>query len=567
MPTNQEKADHVVRSFKLGRQERQAHDERVDLLAPFVDPTRYGITQQNVSEGQALLTNVYDSTGIFAHDLAGNYVWTSIANPGAKWMGLKERRFSLNQDDEVREWMEETRDRMLADRRQGNFYQEGHQVVKDTIGFGNGDALLEEGPIRIGRPKFGYRGTRWKSVKIGRYVVFEDGWGQVNGKIYEQFFDPISAVDRFGRDNVSEAIRAAYDTNSLDKRFVILHAILPRSTQERFIGRGNTRMPWASMYVEMEAKHLIQESGYSEFPGVNPRVNRVPGEKSGRGRGEIALNDLLTLSTAKRLELEGLAFAFKPMWFVANESVFGTINWVPGGQVPVRTNGRSVRDMVHEYTGGNRFDITQIKEEELRRSIREAYFVDHIRELMMIEGRKEMTAFEFGQKLNLLHKLVGPIYTTIEDEMLKKDVSRQFNLMFEGGAFSTPPDILLNEGGQIDVVFENPLARSQRMEDVEAMDRVLARISQIAEMQMKFSGKPRAEILDNFPFDNWARLMSESEGLPATQVLSQKQVAVIRDSFAEQQQQERQAELIQGAAESLGKVAPFVKATKSEKAA
>ena len=559
--------EEIVRRFDIGRQEASAHFTRVDLLAPFIDPTRYGVLQRTPNEGQALLTNVYDSQGIFALDTFTNYAFTSIANPGAKWMGLKERRFWLNQEDAVREWMEDTRDRMLADRRQNNFYTEGHQVLKDLVGFGNGNAIIEEGPMRQDRPQRGYRGTRWTSHKIGRYVVYEDGWHDVNQNIYEFTLDPSGAVDRFGKDNLSIDIQRAYDTKLYDKRFTFLHAVYPRSSEQRMRGRGNQRKPYASVYAEYAAKKVVRESGYDQNPCVNPRANRVPGEKHGRGRGEIALNDLLTLSTAKRLELEGLAFAFKPMWFVANESVFGPINWVPGGLVSVRAQGRPVRDLLHEYTGGQRFDITQIKEEELRKSIREAFFMDQIRELMMIENRSEMTATEYLKKLDLLHKIVGPFYTTTEDEWLKRDVARQFQLMMDGGALSPIPDILLNEGGQIDVVFENPLARSQRMEDVEAMDRVLGRVGPIAEMQIKFGGMERAEILDNFPMDRWAQQMSESEGLPATLVNSPKEVGVIRDSIAEKRQKQQAATEAQMIAESMGKAAPMVKALQDTKAA
>lgn len=567
---DESKAIRIVQAYDDGKRLRANCDSRVDLLAPYIDPTRYGVlSRAEAVEGLSLMANVYDSTGIFAADLAANYVMTHIANPASKWFNLVERRSELNDQDEVREWMEECRDRMLKDRGQSNFYSEAHQVVKDWLGFGTGNMILEERPVLPYERKYGYQGTRWTCYKIGRFVIFENGWHMVDQTYIDFLLTAQAAASRFGLENLSDKIQNTYSQNDRQSKFKFIHAVYPRSmngTPERKY--GNKAMSFASCYVEYDSKNVVKESGYRENPYVSPRYHRVPGEVYGRGRGELALNDMLTLNTAKRLELEELALVIRPPYWVASDSVFGTINLQPGSQNTIRSTGRSLKDLIMMHESSARFDVAQIKEEELRKSIMETFYVQQIRELMMLENRPgEMTLGEYARRLNLLHKIAGAVYPMLEVEWLKPDVERQFSLMYEAGEFPPPPDALLEQGGEIDVNFENPLARAQRMEEVDAMDRMLSRLGPIAELQVKFGGKSHAEILDNFPFDKWAQKIAEIEGVPATLVNSERQVAVIRGSRAEAEQEQQAGMEAMAVTEGLKNVTPMLKALQEQRRA
>lgn len=566
MALKESKADgrRVLARYEAGKRRRANHEARWDMIAPYVDPSRYGISQQRQNEGNSRgLSNVYDSQGIFAADLASNYIMSAVCSQAAKWFGLRERRDDLNDDDEVREWLEETRDRMLDDRAAGNFYLEGHEICKDYITFGNGNGLIEENPDLAYRPMVGYRGTRWTASKIGRWVHGQNPWGDIDENYTEFMLDARGMVEQFGLNAVPDKVKKAH-TDGKDEWFTVVHGVYPRPGKEQGYQRRQ-KMPFASCYLEYDSKEVMKEGGYLTNPYVNPRASRVPGEIYGRGRGEIALNDCLTLSAIKRLELEGLALAIRPPWFVRHDAVFGTIALVPAQNIPIRTQaGGSIGDSVQEYQSRPRFDVANIKEEELRKSIRECFYVDQIRELMMIEGRPEMTAYEYSKKLELLHKIAGPFYSGLEHDWLKRDVERQFQLMMDGGAFSPPPDILLEEGGEIDVSFENPLARAQKMDEVNAMDRTLQRAAAIAELQAKYPGVP---ILDNFPFDEWAQMMAQVEGVPAKLVNSPKQVAVLRKSRAEAEQEQQGKEDLMGMAQAGGQMAPLLKVIQGEKAA
>ena len=140
----------------------------------------------------------------------------------------------------------------------------------------------------------------------------------------------------------------------------------------------------------------------------------------------------------------------------------------PGGPTSINTHGLPISDSIQAFQTGSHPEVTAIKEEELRKSIRQMYFVDQI--LMLMEVNKsEMTAFEFAKKMELLFRVVGPIYGRLRKEFLERIWHIKFVQMFEARAFPDPPRQFFEQGAEYDIVFENPLERAQRSTDVDAL--------------------------------------------------------------------------------------------------
>lgn len=549
----------VIRRYDDGKRQRQRFDQRVDMLAPYIEPTRGNVLTQ-AEPGAALMARTYDSEGIYAADMAAKFIGGELHGPGSIWFSLLEERDELNEVEEVKEWFEECRDRMLKDAAASNFYAEAYEHDIDWSGFGIGSMMIEQRPLLPYVENFGYRGTRFTVDKIGRYVCFENGWGEVDQRYTELELNAHGAVQRFGEQNLPESVVRAYRGNELSRMFRFVHGIFPREEKEKSF--GSRRMPFASVYVHYDTKEVVGEGGYEEYPAVNARWTRVPGEAYGRGLGEIALNNMLTLNTAKKMSFEDWALKIKPMFLRAHDAMIGAMRLKPWGVLTVRLNNanQSIGDRFTTLQTGSQPEISQINEEELRRSIRLIFYIDQLRELMMVEGRTQMTATEFLQKISLLNKILGPVYGRWESEFGYPLIGRHFNLMYRNGAFSDPPDVLLERGGTVRVKFESPLARAQRIEEIQAMTTAMGDILPIAEAQYKYQG--HADVLDNYDFDEYAQKVGDTRGVPASLTRSRDQVAVIRQSRAEAQQQQRQAEMAMMMAEGAGKVAPFVKAVK-----
>lgn len=536
--------------------------QRIDLLAPYIEPTRSGIMATH-EPGAALMSRMYDSEGISSADLAVRHIGSILHSPGTKWFGLEDENEAVNAEDEGREWYEDCRDRMLKQCSHGAFYPESYESDMDWVGFGTGLLRVEQNPMLIGREQFGFRGVRFAHHKIGRVVAYENGIGQVDEDYIELKKSAKAAADLWGLENLPENIRQAHENGKADQ-FRFIHGVYPRKQGEKLY--GNKAMPWASCYVHYDTKRVVYESGYDEFPDCVPRWSRCHGEPYGRGLGEIALNSLITLNAATKHDLEAMALRIKPPLAQRNDSVIGTRRFSPWGVTVVRTApGESVQNALAPIvTNAGGYSFSQVDAKVLKQEIRRIFYADVLEQLMALEGQQEMRVYVFQQKQSIIQKMLGPTYGRWESEFGLPFVSRLFNMMYREGSFAPVPDVILELGGQPKVKFESQLARAQRMEETEAMTQARESLQPIVEMQLqewKMTGKQPADwVLDNYDFDKYTEKVNRNHGVPASVTRSRREVMALRQSRAQAEQQAQVGAEASQLAQGIGQVAPAIKA-------
>lgn len=215
------------------------------------------------------------------------------------------------------------------------------------------------------------------------------------------------------------------------------------------------------------------------------------------------------------------------------------------------THGRPIRDVAMPWETGSHPEVSNIKEEELRRTIREIFFVDMIRQLMETH-KSEMTALEYARKIELLFRLLGPVYGRMEWEFLYQVCDIGWDLMYHGRALSPPPPELGQFGGDLSIVFQNPIAKAQRAGDSEAL--TLA-INDLAPMAQIFP-----QMWDHYDPDEIALGVGEVRGVPAKWMRDAKQVEALRAERQKHDQQQLQMDQLSQGAEAAGKAAPLVTA-------
>lgn len=539
----------ILKRYKALQEDAQRFFNRFEELARFVAPSRTGIIADR-AQGESQKVDVFDSSMMSAADIAARFLAGELTNPATKWFNIRDTRNEINEIDEVREWIEETRDRMLTEFDRSNFYSQAFELYVDFEGFGTGSMFVAEKAQPIGGAVSGFRGLRFESDRIGRYVISQGHEGRVDTEMREFKLSARASIEKWGAAAVPESVRTAMKNGKPDTMFNFVHAVYPRPSSERRSGAKG--MPWESCYVEQESKQKVFESGFDEFPFMVPRFTVTPGESWGRGPGEIALHEQQTLNKAKQMGLEDWALKIRPPVLVTHDSVVGgTLRLRPAAPTSVKTNGRAISDVIRPFETGSHPEISQIKEEEIRRAIRQIYMVDQI--LMMLEiDKPEMTAFEYGKKMELLFKLLGPAYGQLQHEFLQPLIDRAFNLMFKQGAFSSPPDALLEAGGDFVIEFQNPISQAQKLGEVNAIQAAVGDIAPLVQVE--------PTVMDNFDLDRAARKIAEVRGVPATVTRSEDEVAKIRAARAEEAQKQQQMQEAMAIAEGAGKAAPMVKA-------
>ena len=541
----------IVTRFERLWQDSATHFQLCDEMAPFIAPSRVGILSPR-APGTKQNREVFDSTSLMSAELLAMFIASYAMNPAQQWGSHRMKNPAFREDDAINEWLDDCRDRMLGLFADSLFYAEAPESLIDWCGFGTNFLLGEELPTGTVRaPARGFRGMRYEAKRTGRFVIADGPDGLVDTAMEEHRVTADVMQRRWGPAAMPENVRKALAAGDRDKPFTIIHAVYPRTEPDTRYAAGNRRMPWASCWVEKDSKALVHESGYRTFPGAVSRYHRTPGEVWGRGRGHLAFPDTWTLNTAKRMGLEDFALKIRPPMLMRHDAVIGTLRLVPGGPTTVNTHGASIRDVIGPLETGSRPEVSQIKEEELRKSIRQIFFVDQILALMEV-NKSEMTAFEFAKKLELLFRLLGPVYGRTEREFLAQVWENQWEQALAANVFAPPPASIFETDGEIQTVFENPIAKAQRAADVDAIALATQDLLPLAQVF--------PQIWDNYDPDEIVTLVNRTRGVPAKATRSRQERQAFRDARLQQEQQEAALAQAGQIAEAGKNVAPLLTA-------
>jgi hypothetical protein len=325
-----------------------------------------------------------------------------------------------------------------------------------------------------------------------------------------------------------------------DKKFTFIHAVMPVG---EYKGKIATKLPWLSIYISVDDKNILSEGGYNELPYLVTRWAKASGEEYGRSPAYNALPDIKTLNKAVELGLRTWAKVLDPPLLVEDDGIIGRVSTKPGGITVIRRDG-ALKPLVLAA----KFDVSDMKETEKRQAIRQAFFADQLE----LQQGPQMTATEVQVRYELMQRLLGPTLGRFQTEFLNPLVERCFGMMQRNENFLPAPEAI--EGAAIDVEYVGPLARSQRMEEAVAVERLYEMVANLAQIA--------PEIMDNLNHDEAIRSRAELLGVPKTILKDYREVQQIRQQRMEQQQQQAQMEQMQVGADMASKVGPATEALK-----
>jgi hypothetical protein len=477
----------------------------------------------------------------------------SLTSDAYRWFSLTVRDDELQDDYEVREWLDDVASRMYKAFNQSNFSAEIQEVYLDGGALGTASVYLDE--KQPDAPAFS--GLVFKSLNLADYAIAEDYCGVVNTLFRTFELSAIEILAKWGTANIGEKVQKALDDNKPDMKFEIVHMVYPRYAGTAPYGSFSKNLPFASVFMvtglagsqgrSKAYEQVLSEGGYYEFPHMVLRWGKSAGEVYGRGLGHIAIPDVKTLNKAKELSLKTWSKTLDMPTKSREEAIVGPLRNVPGGNTIVR----NLDDLQPLYPPGyfrESLGSEQLKGNELRESIRSVFFAD----LTELPVGPVMTAFEVQKRLELLQRKLGPTLGRLKTELLSPCVDRVFSMMFRRGAFPPAPQALLQNGAQLDVQFEGPLAKSQRLGEVEGLERLFGAIANATQVY------PDAP--DNINIDVALNLESEILGVPAKVMRSADEMKQIRDARAQQNAQQQQKADLALAAKAAGQAAPALTA-------
>lgn len=513
-------ADKIIRRAAAMRADRMRHESVWRRCFDLTYPERaHGLDggQIDAVSAQNKKAEIMDSTAGDAVRLLASSIMSGLTPANGVWFALD----AGDETDEERRWLDDTARFLWEAIHAANYDAAKFECVLDSICAG-------WFALHIDASERGLQFEAWPIAQC--YLASSRAGGNVD-TVYRCFkLTAEQAVNTYGETEVSERIRNCVHQNKHGELFEFIHAIYPRTAYQ--VGAKFAKsLPIASCHVEVQGKKIARESGYHEMPVVVARWMQLPASDYAIGPVSNALPTIESLNQLLILESQALSRAAAGVYVAEDDGVLNPrAVKVKGGSVIVANSVDSIKPL----PSGAEFNVTFSKAELMRGEIRRILMADQLQP----QDGPSMTATEVHVRVALIRQLLGPLFGRFQAEDLAPTIMRVFGLAMRSGQLPPPPDSLMQKGA-LNIRYQSPLARAQKLEEVTATERLVTNAGAMAAAGM-------ADAMDLIDPDEALRVMGDGLGAPNKVLRDEKAVAALRDARAkEQQRQVQQAQAMQ----------------------
>lgn len=479
-----------------------------------------------------------DGTGIRALRVLANGMQSGLTSPARPWFSLTLQNREMAESAAAKMWLQDTYDKMVALFAQSNFYDQIHVLYSELACFGTGCVIIEEDPKNI---------LRCRTLTVGEYALDAGEDGRVD-TLYRRIRMTPRQVVQAWPETCPDTIRhmAEQDTNQW---LTILHAVEPNADTRHGSLKGNER-PWRSVYLVLEGgnRNVLEDSGYYEFPALCPRWVVTGSDIYGASPAMDALGDCRQLQALTRDGRLSLELEVAPPMLVQESGINGVLDL--SSRAINYTNSliqgqEVVRPLVQ--TRAN-LQALAAEKEGLKQQIQQHFHNDLF--LMISEASKNMTATEVAERNGEKLLMLGPVLDRLRSELFQPLIERVYGIMNRAGLVAFPPPEL--SGQPVKVEFISILAQAQKQAGLSAVDQLVARTGQLAQMT-------GPEVLDKLNADALVDTYADLLGTPPNLVLSADELAEKRQARQQQQQQMQAMAAMQQGADAAQKGTAAIK--------
>lgn len=515
-------------------------------IGDYVMPRRAYSNGATLTPSTERESRLFDTTAVQAN--------LTLANGCVAWMSPQENPwFALDaprgkeDDDQVKLWLSTATEQMRTSLAGSNYYTAQHEFYLDRSAFGTACLFVEPGKKKK---------LNVQCWPVGSFVIDEDDEGNIDTVIREFSMTARQAVQKFGKEQVSEKIRKAYEEGGakMNDKHMFIHAIYPREPEDREARKIDPpNKPIACVYMEVTGNHVTKVSGYDTMPVMVSRYlewGSGMGELYGWSPSFAALPEARQVNFLQKM-MDALAekMAFPPT--LAPEEMEGEIDGSAGGVTYFDKTLAQAQAMPREWMTQGRYDIGLERVQERQKAIERAFHVELFSMFSQLD--KQMTAREVAERAS--EKLIqfSPTFSRLTVELFNPLMERLLGILLETGAIDEPPDSLavLGPDGKAylpapEVSYSSRIALSMRAMHGVALQRTLELVGVAAQID--------PTVVRQF---DWAAAIREdamNNGLPARFIRPKDEVDAEVQAAAEQAAQAQQLEAANMAADAASKM-------------
>ena len=543
-----ERVKSILDAYKSRKSARARLNQLLEEIAEVMSPERCGFT--NSDSYTRRQTRIYDTTPVIAKRGLVNAI-SGMLRPkttsSGYWYNIVPEDDKLLEDNEVKAWLDQAEEILWKHlyNPASNFISTTGEVDDDLVTFGTGCGFIGLRPDMSG--------LQFKAFHLNKVHLDVDAVNNVVGVYIAEKMSPRQAAMLFGEENLGaktlERLRQP-KSKARDEKTEFVWWVGQRFEFDP-ASISNINMPYASVVIDVDSEHIVEESGFEEMPFFIPRWDTRSDEGGtgfGRGPGTMALPSVLTLNQMGKTMLRALHRAVDPPWLLPSDSMVNAPQLRPGGVSYY--DAKAIRNLGLSKPFQQMDSAAQIPwglnaQTAEREAIMSIFFKNILN--LPIDG-PAMTATEVQSRRESFVNEIGSVFGALEGSYNGPMVERAFNLLLRKGAFGPPemiPEVL--QGADVQFRFASPVERAKQQIEEAYVTQTMDKVLQI--------GQIRPEVMDRYDFDAYAKYLAKANDFPHELIKDDMVVMQEAEQRAQQMAAEKQMAAMERAAPMIQQAA------------
>lgn len=540
-----QKPDKFIRRLESMKPARKFWEDHWQAVTEFVLTRRADFTDKE-EPGAFLNEDVMDDTAVHAAEKAASSLLGMMWPNGSDSFMLEPFNEDILKDDDAKTWLSKAtkRVRLAMNDPKAGLATALTEVMLDYVVIGTPSlAVLEDDDLDVA----------FNAWHVNNTYIDENSDGFVD-VIYRKYQRTVrQVVQKFGEENVSAEVKKLFKDEKFDDKVTILHAIEPNSDRDAKI-KNNKNLPFLSVYIDVDNKKTMKESGFHEFPAPTPRASKRIGEKYGRSMAMQGLPSIIMANVLSESVTVAIEKNLEPPLMIQGDQILGnetldtSANAVNVINVTGKLNGSPIQPL---------FEVNQINDavallEATRNNIKDHFMLDR---LVDFNNEVRMTASEVFTRERIRNDSLGATFARLEAELFTPMIERVFAILLRAGKLGVPantpeaeaadddtliiPESILALAGKkepaVRVKYLNPAARSAEAAAAQAILQTWEFAGSIAQVD--------PEVLDNLDANRSLKEVGRISGAPNEIFREDDKIQAMREERQKQRQQMQQMEM------------------------
>lgn len=548
----------LQRRYRTHKGQRAALDLVWDEIDYFTGPVKdSGSTASNPHGGTGnnleARRDLWDHTAIEARSKLAASIHGAVNSSSLRWFGFGARDPNVARDQESATWLDDRGEEVWNDLQDSNFNIEVAALYHQLCGNGNGFMTMEliqgdpedykdhKGRASI---RMSWQGPEFNCIDTRDGYFDPDRKGMVKTFWWRRMWVASQVVDHCEDKGipVPEDVALALERGD-DRKYEIVFCVFQRADilkkKKLSYPAPENKRPYGCIWWREDTGALLgKEGGYYENPIMKGIWTKAAGSRWGSGPSNVVLPTVKYMNGWREHLRNAGEKAVDPTHVTTERNILSSFDLRAGGLITVRAV-----DEIKPLESNSKFDVGDKMLTDDQLMVRRAYHEDQLE----LKDTPAMTATEAQIRYEWMNRLLGMTLGFIQTYILGPIVITDLQMRIRTGNCPPMPKKLKDAGGLFNIEYQGPLARSQRTDEVAAIERLASFVAALAQ----FYPEIRAA-LD--PLEA-VKLVAQRLGIPASLIPPDSVLKPKMEEIIQSMQQAQQADTEQKSADAEDKKA------------